>query len=632
LIVLVVLVLIAPAGARADVRFGPALASTASDPATNATPPALAGNAAGVVAAAYSQDNHVYARIKPTGTATFGAPSPLGGVHAESPAAAVAADGTVTVAWQEANPCVGSSVWIATAPPGGAFGSPVKISANAFLPHLAVAPDGTVMVLYSRDIGSCKHEVRVQIRPRSGSPEDTPISDAAYGSANSTDAAIGIDDNGNAYAAFPQSLSVSPFTEVLRIARRPAGGSWTATTYTASQPSDSVLAVAPDGHVIVANDTRIPAGWATEVRSLAPGESTFGPPQTVTDTSDNDPLAGAAIANGGAAAITTSHHLTVRATGTAMFPTATAAAGVPVSASDLFPSFTANGEFVLFDVEQPSGSTEYALAARVQPTPGDPLGPMQATGLTSDATGDPVLAPFGTNDVAAGWEHRPDGASTFRAGIAMGDGAAPVLGAVSAPQTGPAGSALAFTVAPTDELGIADVQWGFGDGAQVTGTDTTHAFAMPGASTWSVTASDVIGNTASASGGLTIEPPPPVVVPDKLAVRITRPHRGTRARTLRRVRGTASGPVSRVDVAVVRVRRSACRSLTPTGRLAKKARPAGRTGCTAGRFLQATGTTSWALRLRHRLPAGRYVVFARARSAVGAKSPVARITMTLRAR
>jgi hypothetical protein len=163
----------------------------------------------------------------------------------------------------------------------------------------------------------------------------------------------------------------------------------------------------------------------------------------------------------------------------------------------------------------------------------------------------------------------------------------------------------------------------------------SHAFAAPGASSWAASARDLVGHTASASGALTIAAPAPT--PAKLVIRIAKPRRGTRARKLRRLGGTASGPVSRVELSIVRVLkpktrsgRARCTALKSSGRLAATALRAGRTGCAPGAFLRAKGTRSWALTLRHRLPSGTYVVFARARSAAGGRSPVARATFTLR--
>jgi hypothetical protein len=641
--ILVLAGFVIPAGARADVRFSPALASSASDPGVSSPEGAVAGNAAGVVATAYSQKsgavNHLYARVKPAGAAAFGAATDLSGASAGAPVAAVASDGTVTVAWTQASPCAGSSVWIATAPPGGSFGSAAKVSDNAYSPKLAVAPDGTVVLLYGHDKGSCVHEERAQVRPRAGSPSDVVISDAAYGSVSDT--TVGIDANGNATAAFVQTLKAAPFTHVLRLAYRPAGGAWTATNLGTTGNGNSALAVAQDGSAVIADERAIAAGYAVEVRSRDVGAISFGAPQTVTDTSANDTLSGVAISNGGHAAVATAHErITIRPAGAVSFPQA-GPIGLPVSASNLQPVFTAQ-DLVLFDAERPADASDFSLVARVrQGATGAAFGPPRSSGLTSTGTDAASLAPFGANDVAAAWANKPTGATEYGTGLTLGDGTPPTLGPVSAPAGGLAGVPLSFGSAPTDDLGIAGVKWTFGDGATAAGAATTHAFSTPGALTWTIEATDLAGNSAGSIGGLTIQSAAAGAAA-KLSVRIHRPRRGTRARLLRSLRGTASGPVSRVDVAVVRVlrrpqgapvatrTRAACSSLGPTGRLSRRLRRATRTGCAAARFLKASRTKSWTLRLRHRLPAGRYVVFARARSASGAKSAVVHTTFTLR--
>lgn len=632
--------LAAPVAASADVHFGSALASQASAAGVGAQTPTLAGNDAGVVATAYAQKvgavNHVFARVKAAGTAAFGAPQELSTVSSGQPASAVAADGTVTVAWQQANACAGSSVWVATAPPGGGVGPAVKVASNAFDPQPVVTPDGTVMVLYTVAGASCTPQVvHVQVRPRAGAPVDSVISDSGYGEADPNHTSIGVDASGTAIVAFTQHLSVSPFSTVLRVARRPAGGAWTATTLSGPTKSDSALAVARDGHAVVAYGTTANNnGNAIEARSLAPGASVWGGSESLTNTSSNEPLSGVAVADGGAAVVTTDFEdVAVRPAGASSFGNA-----VPVglsAASDLIPVFSAKGELALVDLEKLPGSNRFSLVARMQ-APGAPLGAAQATGLDSDSTGGIVAAAFGANDIATGWANRLPGSLTFTAGLALGDGTPPTVGAVSAPAAGVAGTPLGFGSTPSDDLGIADVAWTFGDGASASGAGVTHAFASAGASTWSLTARDLAGNTAGASGGLTIAPAPQAPSA-KLAVRISKPRRGTRARKLRSLGGTASGPVSRVEISVVRVlkakarsARARCRALSTSGRLVTKTSRAARTGCSAARFLKAKGTKRWTLSLRHRLPSGSYVVFARARSASGAKSAVVRTTFTLR--
>jgi hypothetical protein len=60
--------------------------------------------------------------------------------------------------------------------------------------------------------------------------------------------------------------------------------------------------------------------------------------------------------------------------------------------------------------------------------------------------------------------------------------------------------------------------------------------------------------------------------------------------------------------------------ITPGGhcRLASSSGKLGRTqSCSHRRYLRAHGTSHWSLRLRHRLPRGRYVAVVRARDAAG---------------
>ena len=159
--------------------------------------------------------------------------------------------------------------------------------------------------------------------------------------------------------------------------------------------------------------------------------------------------------------------------------------GLPVSAANLLPVFTGQGELVLFDNEQPAGASDYSLVARVrQGAAGAAFGPPQPTGLTSTATGPPRWRPSApTTWPRAGRTSRParpNSAPGWRWATARRRRS----DQVSAPADGPAGTPLSFGSAPTDDLGIAGVKWAFGDGATATGAATTHAFAAPGASTW----------------------------------------------------------------------------------------------------------------------------------------------------
>lgn len=88
----------------------------------------------------------------------------------------------------------------------------------------------------------------------------------------------------------------------------------------------------------------------------------------------------------------------------------------------------------------------------------------------------------------------------------------------------------------------------------------------------------------------------------------------------RRLSGSASdrgcgaggrGRVTRVSVSVARLAGGRCRPVSAAGRLGRAQ------SCARRRYLRARGTSHWTLRLRRRLPRGRYVAAIRARDAAG---------------
>jgi len=110
------------------------------------------------------------------------------------------------------------------------------------------------------------------------------------------------------------------------------------------------------------------------------------------------------------------------------------------------------------------------------------------------------------------------------------------------------------------------------------------------------------------------------------------------ASKLRSIAGAAADDrgIARVQVAVVKpsggakvvAARKRCQVLASSGRL-KAVRPIAGT-CAATGFLTAKGTTKWSLKLKKRLPRGKYVVFARATDNAGQTSKVVRRAITVR--
>jgi DNA-binding beta-propeller fold protein YncE len=120
------------------------------------------------------------------------------------------------------------------------------------------------------------------------------------------------------------------------------------------------------------------------------------------------------------------------------------------------------------------------------------------------------------------------------------------------------------------------------------------------------------GATRSGVAQITLQ----VVADGAPRSRIGRLPRAVSRRRARRVTGTASDDfgVTRVELAVVTRRGSACLALTSSGRL-RASRPA-RGGCPK-LWLRTRGTTAWSIRLRAGLPAGSYTLYSRATDTAG---------------
>jgi PKD domain len=98
----------------------------------------------------------------------------------------------------------------------------------------------------------------------------------------------------------------------------------------------------------------------------------------------------------------------------------------------------------------------------------------------------------------------------------------PLLGGLSVPATGVAGTSLSFGVAP---VGVwapvsGDATWSFGDGTSATGASVTHTFAVAGSYAVTVSATNTRGVVSSRTQTVAVAPapaasvmPPPTVKP-----------------------------------------------------------------------------------------------------------------------
>ena len=95
---------------------------------------------------------------------------------------------------------------------------------------------------------------------------------------------------------------------------------------------------------------------------------------------------------------------------------------------------------------------------------------------------------------------------------AVFDAAPPTLSSVAAPATATVGSPAAFSAAALDRFSGATLRWDFGDGTTEAGGTVAHVFGAPGVYGATVTATDGVGNTTSATRTVQVAPAP---VPDR---------------------------------------------------------------------------------------------------------------------
>lgn len=166
----------------------------------------------------------------------------------DSPQVAVAPDGATTVVWSrraDGPEQPAFAVMASTRPRRGAFAAPVQLSVageNAAGPRVAVAPDGTTTVVWSRDVGNNKSIVRAATRSPGGA-FDAPVDVAAAGGyVGVSSLAVGAD--GTTTVAWEGSRVAA--------STRPPGGTFGAPVQVSPPNGFSPdVAVAPDGTATV---------------------------------------------------------------------------------------------------------------------------------------------------------------------------------------------------------------------------------------------------------------------------------------------------------------------------------------------------------------------------------------------
>ncbi len=287
--------------------------------------------------------------------------------------------------------------------------------------------------------------------PEDVAPAVTTVQDASL--------ALGMDDAGNAYAAYTYTVA-GPAT-VLQARLRPAAGGWQSSgdlspTTAMSMASSVTLQVAPSGTAVLVWLQAVGAVSSVKARYGATSTTLWGATEDVNDAGANGPTA--AIGDDGTVVAVWEHQTGGNNVGEARVRTP-GAAGVW---GDVRPLTAAH----------PNGTTP-SLS-------GDGRGDFATVSTPYDGTYHPVL-------------------------LSYYDAAPPVIPAPTVTGALFAGSRLTLATTPTDAFSTAGTPaWTFGDGGAATGASVTHAYAAPGSYTAHVTVTDTAGNTAGADVAIVV--------------------------------------------------------------------------------------------------------------------------------
>jgi hypothetical protein len=189
---------------------------------------------------------------------------------------AVAPDGTATAVWFRSNG-PNTIVQASTRPPRGAFGSPVDLSAvggSGVDPQVAVAQDGTATVVWQRQVGFVSI-VQASTRPPGGA-FGSPVDLSAAGG-NARSAQLGIAKDGTTTVTWQLSGALD---RIVQASTRPPGGAFGSPVdlSAAGELSDSSdVAVAPDGTTTVIWRNKDLTDTVVQASTRPPG-GTFGSP------------------------------------------------------------------------------------------------------------------------------------------------------------------------------------------------------------------------------------------------------------------------------------------------------------------------------------------------------------------
>jgi len=527
--------------------------------------------------------------VAPAGAApTWLSPAPLSatGHNAEAIQVAVDAEGDALSVWQNSATKV---IEAAGRPAGGTWQAPAVISNpadEALLPQVALDSHGDAVVVWEGYVG-LEYTIEATTRTGLGGAWQAPSPLAKLGMTLEQRPGLAVDPQGDAVAIWQRTVIGEGTVEA---ASRPAGGSWQAPAtlssssepmhpaevaldahgdatavweergpvhidaatkhaggewqpkVTLSEPNSNEPRVAVDGagdavavwehfseeeHIEAATRLAASAIWGSPV-ALTQSEPSKGEPgnqEAAIDSQGNVVVVWGRL-HGAVPPLHETIEASVGRVSSSSWQPPVALSG-PGGPTEEAPQVAVNGQGSAVVVWERSNGGNYTveassgLAASGSWQPAVPLSP-----AGQEALG-PQVALDAQGNAAAVWRGL-DGKGSYIAQAAGLDAAGPLLGSLAIPASATVSQPLTFSVSPLDVWSaLGATSWSFGDATGQAGTSVTHAYAAPGTYTVTVTSSDILGNTTSASAPVSIAAvpigkPPPSLAPRITAARLTR--------------------------------------------------------------------------------------------------------------
>lgn len=451
-------------------------------------------------------------------------------------------NGGAVATWAQGDGSEANVVRASVRPPGGRFGDAVSLSGVGQIdaPDIDVAANGAVGVTWAESIGSADR-VRLAVRQPGGAFPDPPGAlSLAPASEGPSDAHVGVGPSGRTVVTWTDSSDESG--TVIRMADGSLSGTFTGArnvtpSPAADTPREGVQALQPEVDLDAAGTATIAwqvqgestatlDGSAVESRSLsAAGDFTSAEIQRLSPTSEDADPPAVGVSDQGEAVVTWSD-----AGDPARIRVATGPSVGPLTLVDPLSQGSEDGTtpWVAFD---PEGNSIVAWQAGIPGVTGFPSrveaarrpagGTFSAPATLSETppTSAPSVALDSEGNGFVAWTQ--GSFSARRIDGAGYDNAPPRVRAVRSPGALRPNTSFSFSVTADDVWAASPtVTWDFGDGTTASGSPVDHAYASPGTYQGVVSVTDTVGNVASRSFTVVVDPaapdaPAPPVTPNE---------------------------------------------------------------------------------------------------------------------